>query len=317
MTVDDIISGVRSLIPYDNNQAVRETLYPIDGFVRKALGDALTELTSEGLFLEKSIFIPLITNENIYNLVIDNLTKNKFSPTAPKSIALFPPPTSPGIGVKLKPLPITVLTGLFSEEDDEDILKTSMRNLGTQYSLILSQVPGVGSAVGGLFGKVTSVSGNTVELNQSTNTGQYVINLEFADKYKYESASIINAAHPVYTLSKDVSAWSPEDRVFICNVNPTLIHIMYTGITTPEYFVSNTDVVPMRDILRPEIEGLVMRNLFKYLAVRMPEMMKIYAGLVKAKLIMDADEIIRSARGKIETNLSSPGYLPFTELYGR
>lgn len=323
MTVDDIISGVRVLIPYDYNQTVRETLYPIDAFVRKALGDALTELTSEGMFLEKSIFIPLITGENIYDLTIDTFTKNKFAPTNPKQVALFP---YPSVGTsqptsQFSTLPITTLTGLFDKTELEtDTLQATLRNLGTQYSLILSQSPGAGSVTSGSFGKITAIdrNANTIETNATTSAGQIVVNLEFADRFKYESGTIVTKVGNLLTLSNDIDTkWNLDDRLFVASGTPTLIHIIYNGITTAEYFVSNSDVVPMRDILRPEIEGLVMKNLFKYLAVRMPEMMKVYNGLVQSKLIMDSNEIIRSARGKIEKNVITPGYIPFTEYYGR
>lgn len=317
MTINEKIEFIKPKINFNFNKAIQETLYPFDNFVKKATEEALIEIGSKVRIIEKSVFIPVYSNIRYYNVLLSNLSKTKFDVSQPKDLTLV---RSDGATYNFD---TTFIENIIHNRFDT-LLTFAFKTLGS--NLDLRQSVNVDNFTAqGNFDTITTVNlANVISIGDVNNATEkyYIINLESADVGLYDYRIITDITGAALTLDSRIDnppAWVVGGKVYIASTLPYMLLFTFQGVIQPGYFNTET-TIPIANQFLPDLDNIIIRNLFRYLSSRFPEQAKIYAEMLRSGLLKSVDQTITDIKLRANSKIDNPVvqlYSPFTNYYGR
>jgi len=319
MTILQKIEDIKFKINFENNSFVRDTLYPIDFFVKKATIKALKSIASKCRIIEKSVFIPLTKNVRYYDINLSVLSKSKFDISQPKSLVIFKPSNE-----------VVDISQAWIEQilanEFTDLYKLAIINQGVNQQLRASlNVDEFTEA--GIFESIASiVDSDTITINTFSNatTNYYIVNLETADIGIYNYRKISSLSNPNLNLDSAItgvsSSWVVDGKVYISQALPTMLLFTFQGVPQEDYFTSNSVTIPIQSQFVSDIDDIIIKYLYEILASRDPKQVQVYSGLIQSGLLRTEEQVVTDIRGQINSRVTNPVaelYIPFTQYYGR
>jgi hypothetical protein len=316
MTINEMVEAVKPRINYDYNTAIRDTLFPLDSFVKQAVVDALSEINNEVRIIEKSVFIPLVESTN-YNIDLTLFTKSKFDIVKPINLVLK---NSSNL---VKYFAKTQLEHILNLKDFYSIYATAFQHLGGQYKIIANAE--IEKAPIGIYTKINAKSVDTIDIASTTGleAGNSVINLDKADDavYSYRTITEVTSGTVLTfgTNDADKPTWNVGDKLYICSGLPQMFLLTFQANIKQNYFETE-DTIPLSENFTRQLTDIVIQNLYQILVVRLPDQAKIWANMVQTGLIQLSRDAVMDIKKKINYSVESPqtiAYNPFSERYGR
>lgn len=317
MTILEKIEQIKPKINYDFNQVIRDTLFPIDQFVKKATLEAIDFVATRCRIIEKSVFIPLVYGIRYSDVVLTTLSKSKFNISQPKSLVIFNSSNA------VEEVDQAYLEELVSNKYT-DLVKMGFFVQGSTFQ-IRTSVNIDNLTTSGAYNSILTIP-DTDELTGSTafvagDVGKYIINLEFADKGLYEYRKILSVNAGVATIEGTSinTTWALNSKLYVVTLLPLMLLFTFQGTPTPDYFSTET-TIPIQEQFIHDLDNIIMRNLFQYIAVRDPKQLQVYEGLIKTGILTTPDVTVTNIKKRLNSRVTNPVvecYLPYTEYYGR
>jgi hypothetical protein len=321
MTISESIEAIKPLINYDFNSSVRDTLFPLDYFVKRAYEDALRQIAKKYPIVQKSVFIPLVANTHFYDINLANLSKENFEFVAPINITVFNPDNKV-VGIE-QGLLKRVLQNSY-----QDIYKIAFKLAGSNYQFRASV--NVENSLGtvGTFDKLVTVTnlGGTLVTASNSVLNSYMINLDKADKglYSYRQITSASSTSP-FTLDSAVitdinPAWLVNEKVYIVDTLPLMLLYTFQGLPKMNYFDTETEI-PIQEQYLDDLDDLAVTNIFNILTTRFPEQAQVYMAKINSGLLRTPRQILFDVGVRVTQNMDNPTielYQPWKEVhYGR
>ena len=306
MKISEQIEVLKPLVNYEFDTRVKETLdYPFD-FIN-AIAESVRAIAKETNSFKKSVLIPLCKGITDYKLDLNKYTKDVIDYVKPTNYALMVLDTDASTGQGIKTLleknieDINLLT-------DKEINGIGIRQMGKDLYIKTNFL--IETPLEGLFDKLTSVSTNTVELNNGTGVtvGTYIYNLDKSDLALIDWAKVTVGSSNPFTITPDKNdvdgllPWNINDKVY-CNSSGKVVFLLFSFVALPttSYFSPLTTEIPLADSDIDNVKDLACARLYEILISRFPEMANAYSAKIKLGLVKSEDKVISAIRRRINT----------------
>lgn len=318
MNINERIEVLKPRINYERSGFVRDVIAFPDDFYR-AYELAIRRVCAEVRIIEKNLYIPLSTTENLYGVTINTLTKADWDFHKFLNIALIHYNAETNL-IKLGQVDVVNI-----EQIQNNIFSTSfklaLRRLADSL-YVQSSILGIDGAPAGVYDTLTSVSGNVIEIETFSNAtvGYNVFNLDRADYNDYNFQTISSLDSPEITLNQAPSHWSVGDKVYITNGVPYLLLATFKGAPKINYFDSNSNI-PIQEVYIEYVEDIAIKNLYEMLTSVDPNQAKVYASKLQTGLIRSEQECLKQIKAIYKNDAKDvviKSYQPYPDSkYGR
>lgn len=304
MLINDKIEQIKSKINYDFNRFVRDTLFPIDKFVKRATEEALRTIGRECRIVEKSVFIPLVDEIRWYDITLSTLTKDKFSISQTKDLSIYNNENG-----------VIDVAEVYIEEVIQGLSRTNNLDFaskikGTEFSLqSFNQL--VDISEGGTYeGIATIVDSDTITIADVNNAaiGQCIINLDKADIRKYDYRIITGISGTNITVDSVINenpSWTAGEKIYICDSLPYLMLFTFQGVPEIGYFDTQT-TIPIQEQFLDLLDHFIVANLYAVLIARDEKMAQKYMTLINSGVVLHPDKAL--TRIKVALNSKFGGF---------
>lgn len=267
-----------------------------------AIVHALRFLGKECPIWKKSILIPLEYNKRYYATYINLYTKELIDLVKPTQLAYVGYNTANEIVVgELN----NVTYESIERNQYIDALYFGQKLYGDHFALKSSSL--FTGVTGSLNYVKTAPTTTVLPVNTSITSGQMIYNLEYAEKLIDWYTQATSTGTSPNTLNNTFTyGWLKDDVLWQSTGNTSFMLFTFTAIPQLTHFkitadTTGTTPTPIMNQFLDDIDDICQNYLYKILMQRNPELVNVYAGMLKTGLIRTDKQVLADVMGRAST----------------
>lgn len=317
MLLSDKIDELLPLVNYDLNSWVRETLvYPYD-FI-KAVEYALRRIGEQNRIMERTFFLPTVSEKRLYSLSLSELSSAKVD-----FLKLL------DIGIVTFGTDGLQTTGKINEQWFENIETNRFVDYYELCKFVFGEKTYIksnaitDSQVLGKYDLITNINTTTIKIGTFSNAtlDYYIINLDQANFGSYSYRKITALSNPDITIDSETD-WVVGDKVYISIGLPPMIALVSQVVIQLGYFGDDeTKTIPCPANILTWLNHFCVKYLYDIMITRDKKQAEVYAAKLKVGTVKTEDSALYEIKKIINASAGSivkKSYNPFKNtIYGR